>query len=566
MNAKDEHSNDNRWRDRYLTALDEQEAQEKQYAEQRELLHRSMVRLSLAAEGQSPLLDKQLEALRQQLRQGEEAALPATIARLDEALLAFEGERQVEVRQLREVLERILNVLMRQPGAQNYKKSARKLNRVINRERGLLQMCPRLLEQLAELQQHILLDDPSEAPRGVLSRWFNKADPAEPTELESELELESQPGQSDRALFELNPNATLRVSETVSLQLRSIINELLGSVEAQSLAPEQVQKLQQRLQDGIDNSDLIPVLEQVRDLVMAAYVAATRAYAQYLNQVDTELADIYGGLGTLISQSQAMDQVSNTLQSDMLQQVSSIQEDVIKAPDLQTLQHQVQEKLGGIRAALASFQRSSKQEQPLHVQLKTLAMRLHTMEQAAQEHRQILAQQRHKALHDPLTGIPNREAFNERIEQELLHSQRYRHPLTLAVCDLDYFKAINDNFGHQAGDRVLKVISSAIAKRLRDADFIGRYGGEEFVILLPETTDHQAFAALDKIRAAIAKTDFRYQQQPVALTVSIGIAQYRQGESAEQLFARADRALYVAKVVGRNQSRLTTDDVPDNPS
>jgi len=164
MNAKNEHSNDNRWRDRYLTALDEQEAQEKQYAEQRELLHRSMVRLSLAAEGQSPLLDKQLEALRQQLRQGEEAALPATIARLDEALLAFEGERQVEARQLREVLERIVNVLMRQPGAQNYKKSARKLNRVINRERGLLQMCPRLLEQLAELQQHILLDDPSEAP------------------------------------------------------------------------------------------------------------------------------------------------------------------------------------------------------------------------------------------------------------------------------------------------------------------------------------------------------------------------------------------------------------------
>src|SRR5690606_30176891 len=299
-------------------------------------------------------------------------------------------------------------------------------------ERELLQVCPRLLQRLAELQRQILQDEPPPAPAGgLISRLLGKPGKAV---AEAGGEPSSKP---DRALVELNPNARLRDSETVSLQLRTIINELLASVEAQALAPEQVQQLQRRLQEGISNADLIPVLEQVRDLVMAAYMAATRAYAQYLNEVNVELADIYGNIGVVASQSQAVERASDNLQADMLQQVSTLQTHVTEARDLKTLQHQVQEKLGGIRAALDSFQRSARQEQPLHEQLDQLASRLQAMEQAARENREILEQQRHKALHDPLTGMPNREAFNERIEQELLRCKRYSNPLTLAVCDLD---------------------------------------------------------------------------------------------------------------------------------
>ncbi len=550
MTPKDDQSDNNRWRDKYLSALDEQELQEKRFAEQLGLLQRALVRVSVAADGQSPALDRALEALRQQLRQEESTRLPEALAALDEALMAFEAQRQVDTRELRQALEQLLDTLSRQAEGGAHKKNLRDLSRDIGRERDLLQVCPQLLQRLAVLQRQILRDEPSPDPPGLLSRWLGK------TEKNFATTPEESSSKPDRAVFELNPNASLRDSETVSLQLRSIITELLASVEAQALAPEDVQQLQQRLQEGISNADLIPVLEQVRDLVMAAYVAATRAYAQYLNQVDTELADIYGSMGAVASQSQALEQASDTLQADMLQQVSTLQTHVTEARDLKTLQHQVQEKLGGIRAVLDSFQRSASQDQPLHQQLEVLASRLQTMEQAARENREILEQQRHKALHDPLTGMPNREAFNERMEQELVRCKRYGNSLTLAVCDLDYFKKINDSLGHQAGDRVLTVLSGAIAKRLREVDFFGRYGGEEFVIILPETTAEQAFTALDKIRAAIAKTDFRYRENPVELTMSVGIAQYRQSETPDQLFARADKALYAAKAAGRNQCMI----------
>ena len=101
-------------------------------------------------------------------------------------------------------------------------------------------------------------------------------------------------------------------------------------------------------------------------------------------------------------------------------------------------------------------------------------------------------------------------------------------------------------------------MSNAIAKRLREVDFFGRYGGEEFVIILPETTGGQALGALDKIRAAIAKTGFSYKETPLELTVSVGLAQLRKDETADALFDRADRALYAAKAAGRNQCILDT--------
>src|SRR5690606_18056861 len=151
--------------------------------------------------------------------------------------------------------------------------------------------------------------------------------------------------------------------------------------------------------------------------------------------------------------------------------------------------------------------------------------RVNVMERDAETNRAKLKEHRHKALHDPLTQLPNREAYDERMRHEVKRWQRYGHPLTLAVCDIDHFKKINDRFGHQAGDRVLKVISRAMEKRLREVDFFGRYGGEEFVVLMPETTAADALGVLDKIRAAIAETSFHYRHEPLNIPLCLGITE-----------------------------------------
>lgn len=189
-------------------------------------------------------------------------------------------------------------------------------------------------------------------------------------------------------------------------------------------------------------------------------------------------------------------------------------------------------------------------------QLNTLGEKIKTMETEAEKNRSSLEQQRYKALHDPLTELPNREAYNERAKAELQRWERYNRALTIAVFDIDNFKRINDNHGHQAGDRVIKVIGRSIAKRLREVDFFCRYGGEEFVALMPETSGEIALGVLEKIREAIAGAEFNYKEQPLTITVSIGIYEFKPGDNLDAAFERADRALYNAKAAGRNLCRL----------
>ena len=204
-----------------------------------------------------------------------------------------------------------------------------------------------------------------------------------------------------------------------------------------------------------------------------------------------------------------------------------------------------------IKQALDSYQQSAKFS--LGDQLEELSKKIKNLETESEKNRENLETQRRKALSDPLTELPNRQAYNERAITEAQRWQRYNRPLTTAIFDIDHFKKINDNYGHQAGDRVLKVIGRSIAKRLREVDFFCRFGGEEFVALMPETTAEIAIPVLDKIRDAIANAAFNYKEQPLSITLSIGLTEFRDKDSLDSAFERADQALYRAKQSGRNQ-------------
>jgi diguanylate cyclase (GGDEF)-like protein len=164
------------------------------------------------------------------------------------------------------------------------------------------------------------------------------------------------------------------------------------------------------------------------------------------------------------------------------------------------------------------------------------------------------------ATYEGLTGLLRREAILEVLDHELERAQRYGRPLTLAMADLDYFKEVNDRFGHLAGDTLLKAIAQAAADGLRSADAIGRYGGEEFLVVLPETDIAGAVAVAEKIRGLVQKTTVPVDDGTlVRVTISIGLASLRddlprQGRlAARDLIAAADRSLYEAKNGGRNR-------------
>ncbi|HEY5282327.1 MAG TPA: diguanylate cyclase [Polyangia bacterium] len=154
------------------------------------------------------------------------------------------------------------------------------------------------------------------------------------------------------------------------------------------------------------------------------------------------------------------------------------------------------------------------------------------------------------ALTDRLTGIANRRGVEREIRQELLRLRRYQTPVSFVIFDIDHFKAINDSRGHGAGDEVLRLVAKTIASGVRDTDLVARWGGEEFLVVLPETAYTGALICAEKIRA---KVEALSEQIGIRITISGGVYQPGPGESLGDLLSRADERLYEAKNSGRNR-------------
>jgi len=165
------------------------------------------------------------------------------------------------------------------------------------------------------------------------------------------------------------------------------------------------------------------------------------------------------------------------------------------------------------------------------------------------------------AVRDPLTGIFSRNYFMERLQEEIERFQRQKKPFSLAMCDLDFFKIVNDEYGHQAGDFVLKQFASFLYNSFRRTDTVGRYGGEEFIVLMPETDVSTACRVLERLRSNWEKKSITepYGNKKIYITFSSGIAEFdRDGKNKQEIIKAADNALYQAKATGRNKVVLAS--------
>jgi diguanylate cyclase (GGDEF)-like protein len=158
------------------------------------------------------------------------------------------------------------------------------------------------------------------------------------------------------------------------------------------------------------------------------------------------------------------------------------------------------------------------------------------------------------ATTDPLTGIHNRRYLFDLGEQEIQRAKRIEHPLSAMMLDLDHFKRINDTYGHAFGDQVLREVAARCGKSIREIDIIGRYGGEEFAIVLPHADPESASAVAGRLKDVISDTPIDTEKGPISMTISIGIAEWTPDvEDLATLLDRADTALYAAKNTGRNR-------------
>ena len=341
---------------------------------------------------------------------------------------------------------------------------------------------------------------------------------------------------------------------------RHIEDTLLGLLDDLTL-PErhrpQAESMRERLQNGLNWYELLPILDDLATLMLAISDSGQHEFETYLQRLNERLESFQSNLQAASAGHADSRFAAQAMDTQIREQVDGLQSSMHEAADLGDLKHVLENHLEGLLDTMEQHRKQrDEREQEMAGRLHSLAERVAHMEQEALGFREHLEEQRQKALIDPLTGLPNRAAWSERLDHEISLWQQQGNTLSLAMLDLDHFKRINDNYGHLAGDKVLKIIAGVLRKRLRGTDFIARFGGEEFVLLMPATGVGTGVKLLENLRTAIEACPFHFKGEPVTITLSIGLTEFKAGEHSDLVLKRADQALYKAKHAGRNQVQI----------
>ncbi len=250
---------------------------------------------------------------------------------------------------------------------------------------------------------------------------------------------------------------------------------------------------------------------------------------------------------------------NDTVKQIVLDLADTIQQITSTAGDFD---HKMEASMEGIQAAstiediLALKDGIIKEIGKVRVSSQSLKSELNEYKKTTQSLSSKLDETEAKALVDSLTNVLNRNAYNMKITQMIREFSRSKDFFCLLVIDIDFFKKFNDTYGHKAGDRVLRSVAASVQESLRASDLVFRYGGEEFVVILNSIQEDIAFNLAEKIRKSVEKEYFIDKEKKLKVTISLGIACVKEGESEAELFERADKAMYVAKRKGRNQVEI----------
>ena len=349
------------------------------------------------------------------------------------------------------------------------------------------------------------------------------------------------------------PDAPEPTYSSVAEHIESTLLGLLSGLSLPEHHRPHAEAMCRRLEKGLNWYELLPILDDLAVLMLAITDSGQHEFEAYLKQLNERLESFQNNLQAASEGHAEGRSAADDLHSQLREHVDGLQNSVQDAVDLNSLKHLLENRLEGLLGTMDQHQQQRiAREQEVSAHLQGLAERIASMEQQAQGYREHLEEQRQKALIDPLTDLPNRAAWGERLQYEVDQWQKNGNPLLIAMLDLDHFKRINDGYGHLAGDKVLKIIATQLRKHLRPIDFIARFGGEEFVLLMPDTPLSAGLHLIEKLRAAIQACPFHFKGEPVTITTSIGVSAFRPGDRSDHVLKRADEALYRAKRRGRN--------------
>lgn len=565
-NASDARKELERWKDKYFEQSESFEEQKKRAQDYAALLQRILVRVSLAAENVSESLDAELASLRSAIRNAsaENNDLETRLKRIDKLILASDESKQQNAGKIVQILDQLVEQLLAIDLPRKQKSALKKLSKSLSKKALNLQDYPGILSEYAALQAEVIQEiaRPVQKEQGFFSRLLGgKQDlpisvkSGKENEEAADLELEVEEEMCENE--EVAPGFS-----SVARHIRGTLTNLLDQLSFPQSAHRDVAKLRDQIEKELVWFELGPTLDDVANLVLSVVGKGQREFESFLKQLDERLSKVQ----SFLAESQKLDlswQNQNQLFDQAVRsQVDEISQKVDESSDLDELKDSISKHLDSIYRAVDQHDGDGKKVQAQkEAEVKALQERIKAMEQETAYIRKRLKEERGKALRDSLTKLPNREAYDERFELELERWKRYKKPTTLVVADIDFFKKINDSYGHLSGDKVLQIIAKELRNRIRKTDFVARYGGEEFVLLLPETDMDTATQVIEKVREMVGGLPFHFRDEHIKITMSFGLIEFKDGAAGEDenevqqgiLFERADEALYKAKQNGRNR-------------
>ena len=331
---------------------------------------------------------------------------------------------------------------------------------------------------------------------------------------------------------------------------------------------DQINDIKQQLSNDVRQTKTPYLVDAI-----ARLVADMRARLQYeLNEIEiflkatiTQLQELERQFTVTEELRQASLESRQELHNCVKTKINDIRTSVESAGELKALKEDIQQHIETIHERLNHHHETEmKRDDTYRQHVEEMNRRLADMEQETEQLRTSVVAEHNKATHDFLTGIHNRLAYDERLQQAFTRWKRYSGKLSVIIIDVDNFKRLNDIYGHLSGDKALRSIAAFLKRQVRETDFLARYGGEEFVVMLPDTALDDAFEVADKLCRRIAGTNFQYADKPVQITISCGVSEIHEGDEPENIMQRSDDALYLAKHNGKNCCKsevdLTTSD------
>jgi len=361
--------------------------------------------------------------------------------------------------------------------------------------------------------------------------------------------------QDDLTVDEYDNSPALMVGNSGAL-LSEALFQLLEKVALPHSVDGQREKLQAMLEQTLDEGSwqaCLDLVSSIGERVANSLYQERTEVEQFLDLVCEQLIEIETSLLDPDKSANSETQFTE-LQNALENTVSQFVEEhggESKLPELQQNIVGHMSALGERIGKLRSISRNN--EKTSRAAIDALINLVRKLQKEAEKLRQKIKQAKLMAITDPLTRLPNRQAYNDRISQEYMRWKRFKTPLSMLVWDVDLFKRINDTFGHIAGDNALKAVAKLLHANMRETDFIARFGGEEFVMIMPGADGAAAEKIANKIREAIANSPFHMRGKPVEVTISCGATEFKLTDDPEKVFTRADAALYQAKNEGRNR-------------